>query len=203
MWVKGTQQRYSTIELECLAIVWAILKCAFYLHGLPSFQVFTDHKPLEGIFTKDIFDLTSPHLQRLCEKVAMYCFTVRWVPGKTHYIADALSRAPLFAPEELPDLEIDTAVSCLAHTSHPSLKLVYAAIDEDYTRLISDVQNNSSLSTYSRALKGQMDDLSVSDGLVLLDSRRIVLPLSAIKPCLLYTSPSPRDRQKSRMPSSA
>ena len=24
-----------------------------------------------------------------------------------------------------------------------------------------------------------------------------------IKPCLLYTSPSPRDRQKSRMPSSA
>ena len=29
-----------------------------------------------------------------------------------------------------------------------------------------------------------MDDLSVSDGLVLLDSRRIVLPLSAIKPVL-------------------
>ena len=54
-----TQQRYSTIELECLAIVWAILKCAFYLRGLPSFQVFTDHKPLEGIFTKDIFDLAS------------------------------------------------------------------------------------------------------------------------------------------------
>ena len=25
----------------------------------------------------------------------------------------------------------------------------------------------------------------------------------AVKPCLLYTSPSPRDRQKSRMPSSA
>ena len=27
--------------------------------------------------------------------------------------------------------------------------------------------------------------------------------LSKEKPCLLYTSPSPRDRQKSRMPSSA
>ena len=119
--------------------MWAILKCAFYLRGLPSFQVYTDHKPLEGIFTKDIFDLASPRLQRPREKVAMYCFNVRWVPGKTHYIADALSRAPLFAPEELPDLEIDTAVSCLASTSHPSLNIVYAAIDEDYTQLIRDV----------------------------------------------------------------
>ena len=101
-----TQQRYSTIELECLAIIWAIQKCSFYLRGLPSFHVLTDHRPLEGIFTKDIFDLASPHLQRLREKVAMYSFVVRWVPGKTHFIADALSRAPLFAPEELPDLEI-------------------------------------------------------------------------------------------------
>ena len=30
-----------------------------------------------------------------------------------------------------------------------------------------------------------------------------VLGASAFQPCLLYTSPSPRDRQKSRMPSSA
>ena len=27
--------------------------------------------------------------------------------------------------------------------------------------------------------------------------------VSQVEPCLLYTSPSPRDRQKSRMPSSA
>ena len=58
-----TQQRYSTIELECLAIVWAILKCSFFLRGLPSFTVFTDHRPLEGVFQKDIFDLASPRLQ--------------------------------------------------------------------------------------------------------------------------------------------
>ena len=29
------------------------------------------------------------------------------------------------------------------------------------------------------------------------------IPTQPVKPCLLYTSPSPRDRQKSRMPSSA
>ena len=105
-----TQQCYSTIELECLAKVWVILKCAFYLRGLPSFHVYTDHKPLEGIFVKDIFDLASPRLQRLREKVTMYTFNVRWVPGKTHYIADA--------PEELPELEIDTAISCVANLGY-------------------------------------------------------------------------------------
>ena len=80
----------------------------FYLCGLPLFLVYTDHRPLEGVFQKDIFDLSIPRLQRLREKVAMYSFRFCWVPGKTHLIVDALSRAPLFAPEEHPGLEIDT-----------------------------------------------------------------------------------------------
>ena len=34
-------------------------------------------------------------------------------------------------------------------------------------------------------------------------ARAVELGLPVFTPCLLYTSPSPRDRQKSRMPSSA
>ena len=151
------------------------------------------------MFQKDIFDLASPRLQRLREKVAMFSFQVCCVPGKTHLIADALSRAPLFELEDLPGLEINTAISCLSQTSHPSIRVIYNTIDDDYRQLIKDVQNGSSVSLYSRALKGNFESLSIMDDLVSLDSRRIVLPL----PCLLYTSPSPRDRQKSRMPSSA
>ena len=67
--------------------------------------------------------------------------------------------------------------------------MVYAAIDDDYKNLISDVKNNTCVSDYSRALKGNVDNLSVSDGLVLLDSRQIVLPLPAIKPILKLTTP--------------
>ena len=36
-----------------------------------------------------------------------------------------------------------------------------------------------------------------------LDTRRLGVIKAGFKGCLLYTSPSPRDRQKSRMPSSA
>ena len=133
----------------------------------------------------------------------MFSFDVRRVPGKTHLIADALSRAPLFSAKDLPGLEIDTAIFCLSQTSQPSIRLVYNAINDDYRQLVQDVIHNSTLSRYSQHLKGSSDSLSVMDDLMLLDSRRIMLPLPAVKPCLLYTSPSPRDRQKSRMPSSA
>ena len=36
-----------------------------------------------------------------------------------------------------------------------------------------------------------------------LESQEVLSTISKHKICLLYTSPSPRDRQKSRMPSSA
>ena len=84
--LSATQSRYATVELECLGIVWAIHKCDFYLRGLPSFTVLTDHRPLEGVFKKTIFDQGNPRLQRMREKLAAYTFDVKWVPGKDHYI---------------------------------------------------------------------------------------------------------------------
>ena len=63
-----THQRYVTIELECLAVHFAVDKCSFYLKGAP-FNVMTDHKPLEGIFCKDMFDIGNPRLQRIREKL--------------------------------------------------------------------------------------------------------------------------------------
>ena len=93
-----TQSRYSTVELECLAIVHAIQKCHYYLAGVPKFKVWTDHRPLVGAFGKHLHTLQNQQLMRMREKVTSYNFSVIWTPGKTHHIADALSRAPVFRP---------------------------------------------------------------------------------------------------------
>ena len=70
-------------------------------------------------------------------------------------------RQPLFSAEDLPGLEIDTAISCLSQTSQPSMRVIYDAVDDDYRQLMRDVLDNTSLSLYSRQLKGSMDSLSV------------------------------------------
>ena len=80
-----TQQRYATIELECLGVHFAVDKCSFYLKGAPSFNVVTDHKPLKGIFKKDLFDIGSPMREKLVE----YNFSVTCVPGRSRYIDTA------------------------------------------------------------------------------------------------------------------
>ena len=195
-----TQRRYSTIELECLAIKWAILKCPYYLLGLPNFTVVTDHRPLEGVFKKTIFDLPNPRLQRMREKLAAFNFSVTWVPGKTHLIADALSHAPLFKPEEHPDLKVDTALSCLTMTKDPSINIITDNISDDYRLCVDDLLHGTSNSKFLQCLSGLKDRLSVSEGIILLDSKRIVVPSASVPPllrrlhtCLLYTSPSPRD----------
>ena len=61
----STQQRYATIELECLAIVWAIQKYDYYLHGLPHFDIWTDHRPLVVIFDKALAALENARLMRM------------------------------------------------------------------------------------------------------------------------------------------
>ena len=94
------ETRYSVSELELAAIAWAVDHCRFYLTGSPGFDIITDHKPLKGILDKSVENLTTQRLYRLRQKLADYNFTLRWTAGKTHLIADALSRYPVFSAND-------------------------------------------------------------------------------------------------------
>lgn len=91
-------------------------------------MVATDYRPLEAVFKKDIFEVPNPRLPRICEKFAEYNMVVKWVPGKSHHIVDAVSRAPLFAgpADEDNELAIGTTRTCLTQVveKNPELKII-------------------------------------------------------------------------------
>ena len=93
------ESNYAVVELELLAVAWACRQCRVYLIGLPQFKVITDHRPLKGINAKPLDAIENPRLLRLLEKLRTFQFETEWVAGKTHMIADALSRAPVSRPD--------------------------------------------------------------------------------------------------------
>ena len=184
-----TQQNYATIELEALAIKWGIEKCSYYLKAMPSFIVVTDHKPLKGIFAKDLQDMTNQRLVNFREKLVDYNFEVEWDAGKNHLIADALSRAPVNDAEvnmlEEVFADIDEAL-CLKVSEDPALQLLYDAAekDETYQCLIAALRTNNP-SEVPSDFQGVWADISLmDDALLVVDGNKIVVPQSARKEIL-------------------
>lgn len=123
--ISDTEARYAMIELECLAIVWATRKCNAFLAGT-EFTIITDHKPLVPILNQYTLDkIENPRLLRLVMKLQAHQFTAEWKKGKDHFLADALSRAPIDQPStgdhlgeiDDDDSDDDTTVPTIARIS--------------------------------------------------------------------------------------
>ena len=180
--LNSAESRYSTSELECLAIYHAIKECQFYLQGA-DFTVLTDHRPLKGVFRKPLAEIENARLLRFREKLTDYSFDVDYVPGKTHLIADALSRAPLFDPPEEEAINVNaTLTNKLA--ADPALQQFYdaAANDPSYLAVVKAIIDGKSPAVLppshpARTFKSIWDDLSVQDDLLLiLNDSRLVVP---------------------------
>ena len=95
------KKRYSTTEIEMLAIVWSIRKCNIYLMGAPNFTIRTDHKPLLSILDKKgLNDISNHRILRMKEKILTYKFKTEWIKGKDNQITDSLSRFPVDYPDQ-------------------------------------------------------------------------------------------------------
>ena len=71
---------HTSIELEMLAVCWAVMKCKLFLAGLQHLSIITDHNPVISIINNHRLDeIENPHLQRLKTKLMTYNFTVEWI----------------------------------------------------------------------------------------------------------------------------
>ena len=82
------EQAYSTMEKECLAIVWAVRKFMVYLYGNP-FVLQTDHQPLVYLNrTKFVND----RIMRWAMFLQSYRIKIMAIKGSDNVGADFLSR---------------------------------------------------------------------------------------------------------------
>ena len=182
--LQDAETRYAMVELEALAIYWAIKKCRLYLAGLPEFTVITDHSPLRTIFNDQTLDaVENPKVQGYKAKLSDYIFKVEWRKGSDHAIPDALSRAPVGEPEESDQEDVRLRAASVT-TTEIDLSLEdlrdKAKSDPNYCQLIDAIcqdQIHNAQSGYPALFRKIADELSVEDGLVLRGQQVVVPPL--------------------------
>jgi hypothetical protein len=51
------KKSYAVVELEALKVKYAVEKCRYYILGMQMFTVWSDHRPLVGIWRKQINEM--------------------------------------------------------------------------------------------------------------------------------------------------
>ncbi|XP_062599575.1 uncharacterized protein LOC134261133 [Saccostrea cucullata] len=86
--LKDSESKYSTIEKECLAIVWAVQKFHLYLYGR-EFLIETDHQSLMYLNKAKVINA---RIMRWALGLQSYRYRVIAIRGKDNQGADYLSR---------------------------------------------------------------------------------------------------------------
>ena len=188
-----TEQRYSQIEREALAVVWACEHLNIYLYG-SHFKIFTDHKPLLSLLN-NARSKPSARIQGWALRLQPYTFELIFRPGKSNP-ADYLSRHLSSAKPKLSSREqrlAESMVNYISATSAPkplplndireatladdTLQAVMAAMrDNQWHKHKTDPGVDMMAFQSCFRLKDEL--CSNQDGDILLRGTRIVIPSS-------------------------
>ena len=188
-----TQSRYAVIELEAMGIQYGLERCEYFLRGCEKLTVKTDHQPLVGIWPMEKADIINPRLYKVRERTERFQFDIVWVPGKKNEIADALSRYPVFDPDEtlIDDDEVQSSICRRIYSESPITSLTQAAREDvEYGCLIEAIndkafdiesknESNHPAATYKKVWPRISVLLADEQEILLLDGSRVIVPKKA------------------------
>ncbi|PAA74262.1 hypothetical protein BOX15_Mlig002146g53 [Macrostomum lignano] len=154
------ERNYSATDRELLALVWSLKHFRTYLLSVPSFRVYSDHRPLQGLLaTKD----PEGRLARWLSTLQQFSFELLYRPGMDNVVPDALSRVagtrlqPRWDDSRLHEEQLQD----------PLLSKAFQALTEGIDSL-SD--------SWAAQVRELLDEASVSSAGVLLVGGRPVIP---------------------------
>ena len=93
--LSNSENNYSVIELECLAIVWAVKKLQRYLLGR-NFKILVDHRPLLKF---NVSNVNNNRINKYAMYLSDYQFQIVTIRGTDNHIPDILSRLSTNIPD--------------------------------------------------------------------------------------------------------
>lgn len=169
--------KYSQIEKEALAIIYAVKKFHNFLYAR-KFTLITDHKPLTFLLgpTKGIPTLAAARIQRWALILAAYKYEIRYRKGADISNADALSRLPCQAADTEGEISFFTSTYKLPITSK---EIALATRYDPTLSKVLNFTNNGWSHTTEEQVKPYLtksSELSVDQGCLLWGSRVVVPP---------------------------
>ena len=107
----NTEIRYAQIEKEAFAIIWACERFVSYILGKP-FLIYTNHKLLIPLLDSDHLDSLPPRILRFRLLLTRFRYSIEHTPGKTLYIPETLSQAPVPMTEHCKKCNATQAPRC-------------------------------------------------------------------------------------------
>lgn len=172
-----TQRKWSQIDKEAYALIFAVKKFFQYLYGR-KFTLLTDHKPLVQIFSpaKPLPHMSATRMQHYAIFLQGFTYDIKYKTSKDNSNADALSRLPLNCEEkfmfESADIieinQIATLPVTVEEIADETLK------DKEIIQLLHGLQTGVSLSHTMRFGIDQ-NEFSLQSGCILRGTR-VVIP---------------------------
>ena len=107
-------------------MVWAILRCQYWLRGIGHFTVLTDQIALHHLYSgkRELADFPE-EIRNLAEATLRYSFNVEYVKGSNNVLADYFSRNPVFGYGQAVAEDLNgrpTPVEALVRQVHAKIK---------------------------------------------------------------------------------